>query len=123
MIYVKDGGFRLSAYLKRFDMTAIFADGAVAHLDDFGYEDACTIAMGHMIHDAWAGGVIEMPRAISSVALLRVEYRLFSYDGQGDPTVIEVVAPVMACGPFARNEKPDEKAKSGQSKYLLDPRK
>lgn len=100
MIRVKDGGFRLSAYLNKFDMSATFLDGAIAHLTDFGYAEECDKVMGHMIHDAWAGGVVDMPRVVSSAALLRVEYRLFSYEGQGDPSIIESVAPTLACGPW-----------------------
>lgn len=102
MIYGKDGGFKLSSYLNKFDMTATFVNGSVASLNDFGYSEACTKVMGHMIHDAWAGGVVEMDRITNSAALLRVEYRLFSFDGQGDPSVIETVAPILPSGPFAQ---------------------
>ena len=98
MIQAKGTSFRLSAYLRRFDMTATFPDGRTARLDDFGYSDSCDHELDHMIHDAWAAGIVEMPVIQDTAATLRVEYRLFSYDGQGEPSVIELVAPVLACG-------------------------
>jgi len=105
MIYAKSRGFRLSAYLNRFDTSATFPDGQTTRLDDFGYSDSCAYELDHMIHDAWASGVVEMPVIQGTAATLRVEYRLFSHDGQGDPSVLELVAPVLAYGVRAQRNR------------------
>ena len=98
MIHAKGTGFRLAAYLNKFEMSATFTDGSSVKLDDYGYYDSCEFELGNMIHHAWASGVLDMPIIKDTAAILRVEYRLFSVDGQGDPSVIEQVAPVIACG-------------------------
>lgn len=106
MLHVKGAGFRLSAYLNKLEMSATFPDGQVVLLDDWGYSDACDLEMDHMIHMAWAAGTADMPVIRDSAAILRVEYRLFSYEGQGAPSVIEVIAPVVACGPYSLRYPP-----------------
>ena len=98
MIHAKEQGFRLAAYLNKFDMSATFTDGTFVKLDDYGYSDSCDFELDHMIHDAWASGVVDMPRIKDTAALLRVEYRLFSFEGQGAPSIIEQVVPAIACG-------------------------
>ena len=39
MIHAKERGFRLAAYLNKFDMSATFTDGTFVKLDDYGYSD------------------------------------------------------------------------------------
>lgn len=51
-----------------------------------------------MIHEFWASGAVSMETIIDTAGLLRIEYRLFSYEGQGAPSVIEQVVPVLARG-------------------------
>ncbi|MFD0727455.1 hypothetical protein [Lysobacter brunescens] len=98
MIHAKGAGFRLSAYLRKFDMSASFTDGSLVKLDDWGFYDSCDFELDHMIHHAWASGVADMPSFKDTAAILRVEYRLFSFDGQGGPSVIEQVVPAITCG-------------------------
>lgn len=98
MLHAKGSGYRLSAYLNKFEMSVTFPDGEIIQLDNFGYADCCDYEMDYMIHEAWAAGIVDMPTMQDSAALLRVEYRLFSHEGQGEPSVIEIVAPVVACG-------------------------
>jgi hypothetical protein len=99
MIHCKDRrGFRLSAYLNRFDCSVTFEDGIIVPLADYAYTEDCIYRMEHMIHELWASGRTEMESLQDGAARLRIEYRLFSYNGQGAPSVIELVAPVLARG-------------------------
>jgi len=98
MVHAKGRGFRLSAYLNRFDCSVKLATGQSVNLDDVMYTDDCWSAMDHMVHELWASGSTSMDVIKDSAALLRVEYRLFSFDGQGSPSVIETVVPVLARG-------------------------
>lgn len=76
-----------------------FEDGTVVRLDDYAYTEDCIHRMDHMIHELWASGHTEMESPRDGAALLRIEYRLFPYDGQGSPSVIELVAPVLGKRP------------------------
>ena len=99
MVYCKDSrGFRLSAYLNQFDCSTTFEDGRTVVLDDYSYTYDCLYRMNHMIHEFWASGRIAMDTIKDGAALLRIEYRLFSYKGQGNSSLIEVVVPVLARG-------------------------
>jgi len=99
MILCKDRrGFRLSTYLNRFDCSVTFEDGSIVPLDNYSYTEDCIYRMDHMIHELWASGRTEMETLRDGAAILRIEYRLFSHDGQGAPSVIELVAPVLARG-------------------------
>lgn len=98
MIHCGEHGFRLSTYLHRFDCSLTLESGERVALDDWGYSDTCLYKMDHMIHDLWAAGVFALDRIKNSAALLRIEYRLFSYEGQGDPDTIEMVVPILARG-------------------------
>ena len=96
MINAKGQGFRLAAYLNQFNCSVTFATGQNIILDDHGYTDDCIYEMDHMAHEVWASGITDMGVIEDTVALLRLEYRLFSYPGQGDQSVIECVSPVLA---------------------------
>lgn len=91
-------GFRLSAYLNKFECSLVLADGATVKFDEVGYTDNCLYEMDHMVHEVWASGSMPIRIIEDTVGLLRVEYRLFSFEGQGDPSVIEQVVPVLARG-------------------------
>ena len=99
MIHAKGGcGFRLSAYLNQFDCSVTFEDGQCVLLDDYSYTYDCLYRMEHMIHEFWATGRAEMDNIRNGAAVLKIEYRLFSFPGQGDPDRIELVVPVLARG-------------------------
>ena len=99
MIHAKGGtGFRLSTYLNHFDCSVTLEDGQQVQLDDYSYTYDCLYRMDHMIHEFWASGTAQMESIRDSAALLRVEYRLFSFPGQGTPERIELVVPVLARG-------------------------
>lgn len=91
-------GFSLSSYLNKFDCSVAIADGPTVHFDEVSYTDHCIYKMDHMVHDIWAAGSTPLGVMKNTVGLLRVEYRLFSCDGQVDPSVIEQVVPVVARG-------------------------
>lgn len=92
-------GFRLSAYLNKLECSVAIAEGPIVHFDEVGYSEDCTYKLDHMVHDFWAAG--SMPYGAmrdTTVGLLLIEYRLFSFEGQGEPSVIEQVVPVVARG-------------------------
>ena len=91
-------GFRLSAYLNKLDCQITIADDPTVPLGDLGYTEDCIYKMEHMVHEIWASGRARMGVIKNTVGLLRVEYRLFSFEGQGAPSVIEHVVPVLARG-------------------------
>lgn len=91
-------GFRLSAYLNQFHCSVTFEDGQQVPLDDYSYTYDCIHRMDHMIHEFWAVGAARMESISDGAALLQVEYRLFSFPGQGAPERIELVVPVLARG-------------------------
>ena len=100
MLHSKGTGFRLSAYLNRFDCSLTLESGEVVELDNYSYTDACLHRMDHMIHEFWASGRTEMESIQNGAARLQIIYRLFSFDGQGDPDVLEMVVPVLARGSY-----------------------
>jgi hypothetical protein len=102
MIHCKGGhGFRLHAYLNQFDCWITFEDGRRIVLEDYSYTNDCLYRLDHMIHELWASGRAEMESICDGAALLQIEYRLFSFPGQGDPERIELVVPVLARGVHA----------------------
>ena len=109
MLHSKGTGFRLSAYLNRFDCSLTLESGEVVEMDNYSYTDACLHRMDHMIHEFWASGRTEMESIQNGAARLQITYRLFSFDGQGDPDVLEMVVPVLARGSYkdhwARKER------------------
>jgi hypothetical protein len=110
MIHCKGGlGFRLSAYLNQFDCVVTFEDGQRIPLNDTSYTDDCLFQMDHMIHEFWASGTAAMESIRDGAALLQIEYRLFSFPGQGNPDKIEIVIPVLARG--IRSERWARRAK------------
>ncbi len=98
MIHSKGGGFRLSTYLNQFECSLTFPTGEMVALDDYSFTYDCLYQMDHMIHEFWASGRVRMESIKDGSARLRIIYRLFSYDGQGDPSLIEEVVPVMGRG-------------------------
>jgi hypothetical protein len=99
MVHCKSGGgFRLSTYLNQFDCSVTFEDGQRIPLDDYSYTYDCLHRMDHMIHEFWASGTANMESIHDGAALLQIEYRLFSFAGQGAPNRIELVVPVLARG-------------------------
>lgn len=103
MIHCKGGtGFRLSAYLNQFDCLVTFEDGQRIQLDDYSYTYDCLLRMEHMIHEFWASGTAHMDSIRAGAALLQIEYRLFSFPGQGAPERIDLVVPVLARGVYAQ---------------------
>lgn len=103
MIHCKGGtGFRLSAYLNQFDCSVTLEDGQRVQLNDYSYTYDCLYRMEHMIHEFWASGTVHMESIRDGAALLQIEYRLFSFPGQGNPEHIELVVPVLARGVHAQ---------------------
>jgi hypothetical protein len=102
MIHCKGHGFRLSAYLNKFDCTLTLASGEVVLLDEYSYTDDCLYRMDHMIHEFWASGVVSLETIKDTAGLLHIEYRLFSFEGHGAPSIIEQVVPVLARGVHAK---------------------
>ena len=98
MIHAKGGGFRLSTYLNKFECSVTLAMGEVVALDEYSYTDNCIYRMDHIIHEFWASGTTTMETIEDSAGLLRIEYRLFSFEGQGNPSVIQEVVPILARG-------------------------
>jgi len=91
MIHCKGGqGFRLSAYLNQFDCVVTFEDGQRIPLNDYSYTDDCLFQMDHMIHEFWASGRAEIESIRDGAAILQIEYRLFSFPGQGSPDKMEL---------------------------------
>lgn len=97
----------MSAYLNQFDCSLTLDSGEVVLLDDYGYTDSCSYLMDHMIHEFWAAGITSMETIYDTAGLLRIEYRLFSYPGQGSPDLIEQVVPVLARGPYCKRYSSD----------------
>ena len=94
-----DIGFSLAAYLNKIECSVAIADGPAVHFDEVAYSEHCTYKMNHMVHDFWASGSTPYgAMRDTTVGLLRIEYRLFSFEGQGEPSVIEQVVPVVARG-------------------------
>lgn len=91
-------GFRLSAYLNKFDCSVAIAEGPTVHFDEVAYTEDCVYKMDHMVHAIWAAGSTKLGVMKNTVGLLRVEYRLFSFEGQGASSVIEQVVPVLPRG-------------------------
>lgn len=98
MVHTVGGGFRLSAYLNQFDCSLTFDSGETVLLDNYEYSYDCLYKMDHMVHSMRATGYMTMEALVDTVALLRVVYRLFDFPGQGEPSVIERVVPVLARG-------------------------
>lgn len=98
MIHSKGRGFRLSAYLNRFDCALTLESGEVVDMNEYSYTDTCLHRMDHMIHEFWASGRTNMDSIQDGAARLRIVYRLFSFDGQGDPNVIDMIVPVLGRG-------------------------
>lgn len=102
MIHCKGGGFRLSAYLNTFVCSLTLDTGQVVSLDDYTYTDDCLYRMDHMIHEFWASGTTALDIIRNGAGRLHIEYRLFSYEGQGSPSIIEEVVPVLARGAWTQ---------------------
>jgi hypothetical protein len=98
MIHCKGSGFRLSSYLNRFDCSLTLESGEVVKMDEYAYTDTCLYRMGHMIHEFWGSGQTNMESIEDGAARLHIDYRLFSFDGQGDPDQIDMIVPVLARG-------------------------
>ena len=107
MIHAKDQGFLLSAYLNQFDCSVTLESGEHVFLNDYRYTYRCLYKMDHMIHELWASGQTMLEKMEDTAGFLRIEYRLFSYPGQGSPDVIEQVVPVLARGPWAQRYSSD----------------
>lgn len=107
MIHSKGGtGYRLSAYLHQFDCAVTLDDGQRVQLDTYSFTYDCLYRMEHMIHEFWASGAAEMGSIEDGAARLQIEYRLFSFPGQGDPERIDLVVPVLARGVRAKRWAP-----------------
>jgi hypothetical protein len=91
-------GFRLGAYLNQLDAKVTLQDGQIVQLDEYSFTDAPIFQMDHMIHEFWAVGTANLDSIQDGAARLQVEYRVFSFPGQGDPDRIDVVVPVLARG-------------------------
>lgn len=99
MIHCKGGTtFRLSAYLNKIQCTLTLDSGEHIQFDELSFTEDCLYRMDYMIHEFWASGTIALKKIKDGAGLLRLEYRLFSFEGQGAPSVIELVVPVLARG-------------------------
>ncbi|MBP6530895.1 MAG: hypothetical protein KA260_12295 [Burkholderiales bacterium] len=94
----RKSGFLLSEYLNQLECAVTLDDGRIVELDDYSYTESSLHAMGHMIHEFWATGSTKMDTIRDSAALLQIEYRLFSFLGQGEAVRFQTVAPVLARG-------------------------
>ena len=92
-------GFRLSAYLNGLQGSVKLESGQRINFDELSYTDDCLYRMDHMIHEFWASGSAEIPTIKDGAALLRIEYRLFSFETQGELSFIETIVPILARGP------------------------
>ena len=102
MIHAKGQGFKLSAYLNQFDCKLTLASGLEIRLNDYSYIDDCLYEMDHMVHELWISGTTEMEIIKNTVGRLQIKYRLFSFEGQGAPDVIDCVVPILARGVSAQ---------------------
>ena len=91
-------GFRLAAYLNQLDLWVTLQDGQVVLLDEYSFVDAPVFEMDHMIHEFSAVGTANLESIEDGAARLQVEYRLFSFPGQDEPSQIDVVVPILARG-------------------------
>ena len=99
MIHCKGGnGFKLSAYLNKLVGSITLDTGECVIFDELSYTESCLYKMEHMIHEFWASGTTNMSVIKDGAGLLRLEYRLFPFEGQGSPSVIEAIVPVLARG-------------------------
>lgn len=99
MIHCKGGyGFRLASQLNQLDLKLTLGDGQIVSLDEYSYSDAPLFEMEHMIHDFNAAGTANLKTIKDGAARLLVEYRLFSFPGQGDPDRIDLIVPILARG-------------------------
>lgn len=102
MIHAKGLGFRLSAYLNKFDCMLTLASGHEIRMDEYSYTEACLYEMDHMVYELWMSGITELEKIVDTVDRLYIEYRLFSYEGQGSPYVIDCFVPVLARGVYSQ---------------------
>jgi hypothetical protein len=91
-------GFRLGSYLNQLDAKVTLQDGQTVLLDEYSFTDAPIFQMDHMIHEFWAVGSANLDSLQDGAARLQIEYRLFSFPGQGDPDCIDLIVPVLARG-------------------------
>ncbi len=98
MIHAKKYGFRLSTYLNQFNCMLTLSSGQKICMDEYFYTDACLYEMDHMVHELWISGITELEKMVDTVGRLYIEYRLFSFEGQGPPDVIDCYVPVLARG-------------------------
>jgi hypothetical protein len=99
MIHCKGGsGFKLSAYLNKLEGSITLDTGECIIFDELSFTEGCLYKMDHMIHDFWASGTTNMSIIKNGAGLLQFEYKLFSSEGQGSPSVIKTIVPVLARG-------------------------
>jgi hypothetical protein len=91
-------GFRLGAYLNQLDARVTLQDGQVVLLDEYSFVDAPVFEMDYMIHEFSAAGSASLESIQDGAGRLQIEYRIFSFPGQGDPDRIDVVVPLLARG-------------------------
>ena len=70
----------------------------VVLLDEYSFVDAPVFEMDYMIHEFSAAGSASLESIQDGAGRLQIEYRIFSFPGQGDPDRIDVVVPVLARG-------------------------
>jgi len=122
MIHSKGQGFSLSHYLNQLDCSLILDTGEHILLDEYSYTVDCIHKMDYMIHSFQASGTTKIEIIKNGVGLLKIEYRLFSYPGQGLPDVIEKVVPILARGPTSQrgSSNPDKWIKFQDRKAILN---
>ncbi len=110
MVDAQKGTFSLSAYMNQFDCTLQLTTGEIVDLSSIRYTATCTHSMDYMMHELWASGETEMEVMKDMVGLLRVEYRLFTYPGQGDSDLIEQHVPIITRGKHSQrySSKPED---------------
>ena len=92
-------GFHLGTYLNRLDCSLTLESGELFELNEYSFTDSCHFEMNHMIYEFWASGRTRLESITDGAGRLHVVYRLFSFDGQGNPDEIDLVVPVLARGP------------------------
>ncbi len=107
MVKTTGKGFSLSAYLNQFDCTLTLASGEHVKLNNYKYTENCLYSMDHMIYELWASGLTEMEVIKNMAGFLRIEYRIFSFPGQGNPDLIEQFVPVLARGNVSQRYSSD----------------
>lgn len=104
MIKTNGNNFKLASYLNHISINLTLQSGESIELDHISFSYECDqIGLGYMVYEMRASGTTSMVKIIDTLGTLRMEYHLFSFPGQGNPSAIETIVPVLARG--RRNQR------------------